>query len=416
MDKYAIIISDLSKKYALSKNSKNSLNNNAPFFFALKDVNIKILKGESIGIIGENGSGKSTLLKILSQITDPSGGTAIINGKIASVLEIGMGFHPELSGRENIFLSGALLGLRKKQITSVFEKIVEFSEIEPYIDTPVKHYSSGMYLRLAFSVVAHLNADILLFDEILSVGDFGFQRKCISKIKDLILQKKTIVLVSHSLNEIIKLCDRTILICKGEIIADGETNEVIGSYVKNSYLNTLHNRNCNDNTLKSDVEINCVDSKILFKNQHIHLLSAEIKAVGKDSVSEISVGDEIEITMSYEIQSDSITVIPGISVFYIHEMLISRHLANKSASLEEIKLLSVEKKYTVKAFIPANMLNNKDYVLDIFFNVLNAEGKIEVISATNLFFKIVKGKTEYWENFAKESEAILKPEIRWKVN
>jgi len=205
-------------------------------FWALDDLNFNIEKGKAVGIIGRNGSGKSTLLKILSRITHPTKGKAIIDGSISSLLEVGTGFHPELTGRENIFLNGSLLGMSKQDIKSSFDSIVSFSEIDKFIDTPVKRYSSGMYVRLAFSVAAHLRSDILLIDEVLAVGDTEFQNKCLGKMDDVIDQGKTILFVSHDLNAVDKLCESAIHLDNGKIKDYGNTKEVINSYLSSSAL------------------------------------------------------------------------------------------------------------------------------------------------------------------------------------
>ncbi len=199
--------------------------------WALKDINIEIKQGEIVGLIGRNGAGKSTLLKILSRITEPTEGYAEIYGRVGSLLEVGTGFHPELTGRENIFLSGAILGMRKDEIIRKFDEIVAFAEIEKFIDTPVKHYSSGMYLRLAFAVAAHLEPEILLVDEVLAVGDARFQKKCISKMQDVGKEGRTVLFVSHNMPAVSKLCERAILLEKGRIIQDGPSHEVIKDYL-----------------------------------------------------------------------------------------------------------------------------------------------------------------------------------------
>jgi lipopolysaccharide transport system ATP-binding protein len=203
-------------------------------FWALKDVNFETMQGEVVGIIGKNGAGKSTLLKILSQVTPPTEGEIIINGTIGSLLEVGTGFHQELTGRENIFLNGAILGIKKKEIIKKFDEIVKFADIEKFLDTPVKYYSSGMYVRLAFSVAAHMETDILIIDEVLAVGDTEFQKKSIEKIKVTSKQEgRTIFFVSHNMHTIQELCKNCILIEKGKIIKYGPTEEVIKEYLKN---------------------------------------------------------------------------------------------------------------------------------------------------------------------------------------
>jgi lipopolysaccharide transport system ATP-binding protein len=204
-------------------------------FWALKDVSFDVKQGDRVGIIGRNGAGKSTLLKILSRITPPTKGRIELNGRIASLLEVGTGFHADLSGRENIYLNGSILGMTKREIDRKFDEIVAFSEVEQFLDTPVKRYSSGMYVRLAFSVAAHLESDVLIVDEVLAVGDSVFQRRCIDKMMAIANDGKTLFFVSHNLSSVSALCDRAILLDKGQLIADGSVSSTIEKY-NNLYL------------------------------------------------------------------------------------------------------------------------------------------------------------------------------------
>ena len=199
-------------------------------FWALKDVSLEVKEGEVLGLIGRNGAGKTTLLKILSRITRPTEGWAEIRGKVRSLLEVGTGFHPELTGRENAYLSGAILGMGKREIDRKFDQIVAFAEIEKFIDTPVKHYSTGMYMRLAFSVAAHLEPEILLVDEVLAVGDINFQKKCLGKMGEVAKGGRTVVLVSHQLNQIRRLCQRAAWVDNGGIRMVGATHQVVSAY------------------------------------------------------------------------------------------------------------------------------------------------------------------------------------------
>lgn len=201
------------------------------FIWALKDVSFEIKEGEVVGIIGRNGSGKSTLLRILSRITHPTSGHVRMRGRVGSLLEVGTGFHPELTGRDNIYLNGAILGMKKRDIDNRFDDIVTFAEVARFIDVPVKYYSSGMYVRLAFAVAAHLEPDILLADEILAVGDVEFQQKCLGKMGDFSRQGRTVLFVSHNMHAVSMLCSRTILLHEGAVIAQGPTQEVIARYL-----------------------------------------------------------------------------------------------------------------------------------------------------------------------------------------
>jgi lipopolysaccharide transport system ATP-binding protein len=239
----AIRVSNVSKKYIIGKQKDSSLRGSLASIFnrkatqgdefmALSDVSFDIKKGEAIGIIGKNGAGKSTLLKILSQITKPSEGRIELNGRVASLLEVGTGFHPELTGRENIYLNGTILGMTRKEVKEKFDEIVAFSGVEKFIDTPVKHYSSGMYVRLAFAVAAHLEPEILIIDEVLAVGDAEFQKKCLGKMKEVSGHGRTVIFVSHNMEAVKNLCDRAIFMEKGKLILDGDPVAIIEQYLE----------------------------------------------------------------------------------------------------------------------------------------------------------------------------------------
>lgn len=199
--------------------------------WALQDVSFSVRRGEVLGVIGRNGSGKSTLLKILSRVTVPTTGRARVMGRVGSLLEVGTGFHFELSGRENVYLNGAMLGMSRSEINSKFDRIVDFSEIGEFLDTPVKRYSSGMFMRLAFSVAAHLDSEVLLIDEVLAVGDFDFQTRCLTKIRELTNSGRTVLFVSHSMGSVETLCDRALLLEHGHLVAEGTPAEVIARYI-----------------------------------------------------------------------------------------------------------------------------------------------------------------------------------------
>jgi lipopolysaccharide transport system ATP-binding protein len=249
-DNVAIRVSHLSKQYTLGGPQEpyhtirdaivNSLK--APMkifhkappvegFWALKDVSFEVEPGEVVGIIGRNGAGKSTLLKILSRITSPTDGTVELHGRVGSLLEVGTGFHPELTGRENIYLSGSILGMKRREIDAKLDEIVKFSEIEKFLDTPVKRYSSGMYVRLAFAVAAHLEPEILLVDEVLAVGDAAFQKKCLGKMGDVAKEGRTVFFVSHNMSAIASLCERGLLLEDGNLIFDGSSTSAISIYL-----------------------------------------------------------------------------------------------------------------------------------------------------------------------------------------
>lgn len=235
-----IIVNNVSKIFYVFMDKANSLKEKMLFWKrnkretreVLKDINLTIKNGEAVALIGVNGSGKSTLLKLMTKIIYPTRGEIVTNGKLTSLLELGAGFHPDFSGRENIYFNASIFGLTKKQIDARLEEIIEFSELRDFIDNPVRTYSSGMFMRLAFAVAINVDADILLVDEILSVGDQHFQEKCLNKMKELKAQGKTMVFVTHSLGSARELCDRAVWLNKGHIQFDGDVNEVIDEYLK----------------------------------------------------------------------------------------------------------------------------------------------------------------------------------------
>lgn len=232
--KYTALRDILANKVKSVFSSKKE-DTNAEEFWALKNLNFEIEKGDRIGVIGRNGAGKSTLLKVLSRITEPSTGKISIKGRIASLLEVGTGFHPELTGRENIYLNGAILGMTRQEIKEKFDEIVSFAEIEKFLDTPVKRYSSGMYVRLAFAVAAHLEPEILIIDEVLAVGDAQFQRKSLGKMDDVSKKDgRTVIFVSHNMDAVTNLCNKCIYLKRGEIVMFDETSKVIDAYLKDN--------------------------------------------------------------------------------------------------------------------------------------------------------------------------------------
>ncbi len=284
---YGIIVDNLSKQYRIGKlHNENMLrealvnlvkhpfrrrNEDNAYIWALKDVSFKVEEGEVIGIIGRNGAGKSTLLKILSKITHPTSGTVKVRGRVASLLEVGTGFHEELTGRENIYMNGSILGMSKKEVDSNLDAIIAFSDVELFIDTPIKRYSSGMRLRLGFAVAAHLNADVLFVDEVLAVGDVGFQKKCLQKMGDMRNSGRTVCFVSHNMAAVENLCPRSIWIDNGQLRMDGETGDVIQAYMsvfagakEGGYdFRRIENRNGRGDVRYTEIELLGLDRKPL---------------------------------------------------------------------------------------------------------------------------------------------------------
>jgi lipopolysaccharide transport system ATP-binding protein len=259
--------------------------------WSLKDLNFEIEQGGAVGIIGRNGAGKSTLLKILSRVTSPTTGSVKVKGRIASLLEVGTGFHPELTGRENIYLNGAILGMRKKEITRKFDEIVDFSGVERYIDTPVKRYSSGMYVRLAFAVAAYLESEILIVDEVLAVGDAEFQRKCLGKMGDVSKgEGRTVLFVSHNMAAIQKLCKIAMFLNQGQIHSIGDTQDIIAKYLQNSEVS------------KSVFDIPLPDN---FESTVAYAIKLQVEDTHANIVTEIPIGKPWQVRVFFKINKDA---------------------------------------------------------------------------------------------------------------
>jgi lipopolysaccharide transport system ATP-binding protein len=313
--------------------------NQSPEFWAVKDVSFEVNAGDAIGIIGRNGAGKSTLLKLLARITEPTSGRIELYGRTASLLEVGTGFHPELTGRENILLNGAILGMRREEIKRKFDEIVAFAEVEKFIDTPVKHYSSGMYLRLAFAVAAHLEPEILLVDEVLAVGDARFQRKCLDKMQEVGQQGRTVLFVSHNMPAVTRLCERTILLGEGSVVSDGPSHEVVGVYL-NSGLGTT--------ACREWPNINKAPG-----NEIVRLRAVRVHSQGGETSGSIDIRHPVGIDMEYEVLSSGTVLVPnfhfyneeGVYVFVAQDCDPAWRQRPRPAG-----------KYTSTAWIPGNLL------------------------------------------------------------
>lgn len=264
---------------------------NSDYVWAIKDINFEVEAGEVLGIIGRNGAGKSTLLKILSKTTSPTTGSVKVKGRIASLLEVGTGFHPELTGRENIFLNGAILGMTKREVQSKFEEIVDFSGVERYIDTPVKRYSSGMYVRLAFAVAAYLEPDILIVDEVLAVGDAEFQKKCLGRMKDVSMNEgRTVLFVSHNMAAVQKLCTKGLLLVNGLVESTGDINKVVDHYI-------------NSNTV-TNASVIFTNETIRSGNGNFRFLWIKIEDNNSELRNEFSIGENLNF--SFQIKNNPV--------------------------------------------------------------------------------------------------------------
>lgn len=321
--------------------------------WALKEVSVDIREGSAVGIIGRNGAGKSTFLKVLSQITEPTDGKAFIYGRVGSLLEVGTGFHPELSGRENIFLYGAILGMHRWEIIRKFDEIVSFAEIDQFLDTPVKRYSSGMYVRLAFAVAAHLEPEILLVDEILAVGDSAFQKKCLGRMGDVSRNGRTVLFVSHQMNAIRELCDECIWIDSGQIQAVGPPETIIRSYLQhhlnNNYWSAVEAKNTPLNTIYNPKRFFIVDRN-------------------GDILKESARGDEtIGIVIEGELLKQDPALSIGFAVFASNGDLLFWSL---HTDVEENLWPKLDLGYNrLVAWLPSNLLNEGDYRLELHISI-----------------------------------------------
>ena len=332
------------------------------YVWALKDINFEVERGEVLGIIGKNGAGKSTLLKILSRVTAPTTGGVKTKGRIASLLEVGTGFHPELTGRENIYLNGAILGMSKSEITRKLDEIIDFSGVERYIDTPVKRYSSGMYVRLAFAVAAHLESEILIVDEVLSVGDAEFQKKCLSKMGDISKgQGRTVLFVSHNMPSVKSLCNKGILLEHGKIIKDDKIDEVITKYMTNDEASSFE-----------------------YENNECSLKSFEIlNSKGVQSIN-ISNGEDLTMILTLEIKKVNPDFGFCIAIYNEYDELItainSYHINKKIINLKRGQ-------YSLSVVVPKYVFNTGLYTVNFHFNSISGAiyKKMERITAFNIY-------------------------------
>lgn len=374
--------------------------NHTKDFWALQDINIKVEAGERIGIIGRNGAGKSTLLKILSRVTWPTTGEVIIRGRLSSLLEVGTGFHPELSGRENIYLNGSILGLKRKEIERQFDAIVDFSGVETFLETPLKHYSSGMQLRLAFAVAAHLEPEILIIDEVLAVGDLEFQKKCIGKMEEVSKQQgRTILFVSHNLNYISALCNKAVLLQDGKLAETGTTHEIVSSYISQitnrtaQYIYAETDRPGNDTVRLDSLKI--IDS----------LFNAR---------SNFKVTEKIGIEMKYEVFDHGRILWLGHN---IHNQTGAHVFDTHSVNSSYYNQPHTLGKYTSVVWIPANLLNTGSYYISsAIFN--HREKIIHFHEKDALLFNVHEAVDEVTAKGMNSEDipGIIRPLLNWSIN
>jgi lipopolysaccharide transport system ATP-binding protein len=355
--------------------------------WALRGVSFEVKRGEIIGIIGRNGAGKSTLLKILSRVTAPTSGEVRVKGRVASLLEVGTGFHPELTGRDNIYLNGAILGMSKPEIKRKFDEIVEFSGVERYIDTPVKRYSSGMYVRLAFAVAAHLEPEILIVDEVLAVGDAQFQKKCIGKMQDVSRGGRTVLFVSHNLTVVASLCQRAVLLEAGRKRVEGTSEEIVSSYMQSGSIRLG--------------EVAWEASNPEANNGRLRLAKARILS-GNEVTAEVEIDKPTILQYDFEVLEDDLNVCTSIHLFDKHGTCV---LASGTAS----KVLK-RGMYQHSCVLPAHFLNDTNYSAHIILLTDVTRAEIFLREAVSFCVHEVRGRGEYLGGII----GCVRPHLEWR--
>lgn len=437
MADFALKVENLSKRYDLNKSRfsiKNSLLNlissnqkeeSNDFIYALKDVSFELKKGEALGIIGHNGAGKSTLLQILSGVLKPTKGKISINGKITSILDVGMGFHPDLTGEENVYMNGNLLGLKNEEIDALFEKIHEFSGIGKYIYQPVKQYSNGMYLRLAFSVFAHLNTDILILDEVLSVGDSDFQFKCRKRILEMLKQGSSILMVSHSMEEINDICQSCLLLDEGVLKKSGSVNEVTDFYTEFILENNL----IEDQREKQGII--CEPGLIKWKNEAfqptngiVKLMQIELAAKGKEKGETIYMSDDIVIDITYQKITEEGSIEWVLNIFDSNRTRLITDCCGLRKDYKPQKIgLGI---FRDRVIIPKNLLNKGLYYISLvaanYYSLSNKNLQPEDFVDINFEIDgILQFRIEHDDWITKDKwnmviNSSLRPILEWKKN
>ncbi len=405
----AIEVENLSKLYYLGGKMSGSVREALSSFgkrqekqelWALKDVNFTVNQGETLGIVGKNGAGKSTLLKILSRITKPTSGSATLNGRVGSLLEVGTGFHNELSGRENIFLNGAILGMKRAEIAAKFDEIVAFAEVEKFIDTPVKHYSSGMFMRLAFAVAANLETQILIVDEVLAVGDVAFQKKCLGKMQDIRSQGRTVLFVSHDMTAITRICSRAITINQGKIVDEGSAVEVVRNYL---------NAEWRIEAIKS------FDGENAPHSEFARLKQVRVVTDSGKNCSSFEVSEKIGLEATYRVLKDGAILLPNFQV-YNQDRVHLFTVQDGSADWKRCKKTVGEYKSTV--WIPANFMAEGTFFLNFAIVTYLPEMRVHFNAVDAVSFDVVDKMTS--ENTARgdyhgKMAGVLRPILDWET-
>jgi lipopolysaccharide transport system ATP-binding protein len=372
------------------------------YVWSLRDVDFEVKKGEVMGIVGRNGAGKSTLLKILSKVTAPTTGRIKVDGRIASLLEVGTGFHPELTGRENIFLNGAILGMTKAEIRSKFDEIVDFSGVERYIDTPVKRYSSGMYVRLAFAVSAFLEPEILIVDEVLAVGDAEFQKKCLGRMEDVSRNDgRTILFVSHNMAAVSNLCSSSIFMRNGMLQSIGRTDQIIEEYISYGKFNS-------GQVLEADIQYTRKSSQAFFNS--ISLLSKG------EITSSVDIKNDVVVELEYTVTENDAQVYPSVHLLDNMGTVILATFNGQSANTitDEYFGKPLKKgRYTSRLIIPGNFLNEKTYSINTFLVPLDANDLAIVEEALSF---TVTDTGEMRKEYGGDWTGLIRPKMAWNTD
>ena len=365
-------------------------------FWALKDVSFEVKQGEVVGIIGRNGAGKSTLLKILSRITEPTSGRVTLRGRVASLLEVGTGFHPELTGRENIFLNGAILGMTRAEVRSKFDEIVAFAEVEKFLDTPVKRYSSGMYVRLAFAVAAHLEPEILVVDEVLAVGDAQFQKKCLGKMQDVARgEGRTVLFVSHNIGAVSSLCTRGIFLKSGRLGLAGDMQAVIHAYMAD----------CVD----QGFEVRFADNDPSAGDDVVRVRGAQIRGPSDKLQGSINVSESAWVEVDYDLMRSSPS--PRINLHFCTE-----DGAYAFASIENTGGRQNPGNYRCRMRLPANFLNGKTYIISIYvtsFGPTHVHALLKDVLVLNVIDDLDSVTRQTYEGLF---PGAVRPLMDWEIN
>jgi len=396
------VISDKAKEmWSRIRNPQYYTHQNVEEFWALKNVNLEIKEGERLGIIGRNGAGKTTLLKVLSRITEPNAGRAVIRGRVASLLEVGTGFHPELTGRENIFLNGSILGMNRQEIKSKFDEIVAFSGVENFIDTPVKRFSSGMYVRLAFAVAAHIEPEVLVVDEVLAVGDAEFQKKAMGKMESVSKEGRTILFVSHNMSSISTLCNRAVLLENGKLKCDGNTSDVIKQYFFSNGNTPYH--------------VDYSKTKKNIGDKYATLLEGAVKDLKENKIGEIHIQTAFKICMKYKLKNNTLGYpVPNFHLFDENGQYVFLTSNNVKAKFD-LKLGL----YNAECIIPGNLLNDGIFYVGLaltFF--MKGETHVSFKEMQALTFAIIEPNDKLFYETRHSMSAFpgkIRPNLEWSI-